>query len=66
MKLSAERTPSGNGNEIGVDPVLFETDVRSFLKNPELWAEVFGPATLLIRHSNRADLLDVARNLKAI
>jgi len=64
VKLSAERTAPGNGNEIGVDPVLFETDVRSFLQNPELAAEVFGPATLLIRHTNRSDLLDVASKLE--
>jgi len=47
VKLSAERTSPGNGNEIGVDPVLFETDVQSFLQNPELAAEVFWPSDTL-------------------
>ena len=64
VKLSAERPSSGNGNEIGVNPALFETDVQSFLQNPELAAEVFGPATLLVRHSSRAELLKVAANLE--
>lgn len=64
VKLSAERPSSGNGSEIGVNPALFETDVQSFLQNPELAAEIFGPATLLVRHSNRAQLLQVASNLE--
>jgi 2,5-dioxopentanoate dehydrogenase len=64
VKLSAERPPSGNGPEIGVNPAVFETDVRSFLENPELAAEVFGPATLLVRHSSRAELLQVASRLE--
>jgi NADP-dependent aldehyde dehydrogenase len=34
------------------------------LQNPELAAEVFGPATLLVRHSSRAELLKVAANLE--
>jgi NADP-dependent aldehyde dehydrogenase len=43
---------------------LFETDVPSFLKDPHLEAEIFGPATMLIRYSHPADLLEVARNLE--
>jgi alpha-ketoglutaric semialdehyde dehydrogenase len=64
VNLSAQRPSSGNGAEIGVNPALFETDVQSFLQNPELAAEVFGPATLLIRHSSRAQLLEVASHLE--
>jgi alpha-ketoglutaric semialdehyde dehydrogenase len=64
VKVSAERPSPGNSSEIGVNAVLFETDVRSFLENPELAAEVFGPATLLVRHSRRADLLKVASSLE--
>jgi len=62
VKLSAER--SADGPEICVNPAVFETDVRSFLENPELAAEVFGPATLLVRHSSRAELLQVASRLE--
>jgi len=64
VKLSAERHSSGNGSEIAVNPALFETDVQSFLKNPDLGAEVFGPATLLVRQSGRAELLEVASKLE--
>jgi len=64
VKLSAERPSPGNGSEIGVNPALFETDAQSFLQNPELAAEVFGPATLLVRHTRRAELLEVASSLE--
>ena len=42
---------------------IFEADTESFLRNPELAAEVFGPATLIVRHSTRAQVLELARNL---
>jgi len=43
---------------------LFLTNAQSYLASPELSAEIFGPATLLVTHSNRKELLDVARNLE--
>ena len=49
--------------ELGVGAALFEADAESFLQNPELAAEVFGPATLIVRHSTRAQVLEIARNL---
>jgi alpha-ketoglutaric semialdehyde dehydrogenase len=43
---------------------LFQTDAQSYLANPELSAEVFGPATLLITHTQREQLLESARTLE--
>jgi NADP-dependent aldehyde dehydrogenase len=43
---------------------LFLTDAESFLKDPSLSAEVFGPSTLLIRYSSRDDLTKIARSLE--
>lgn len=43
---------------------LFRTDAVSFLSDPELSAEVFGPATLLVSYSNREQLLEIARKLE--
>ena len=63
VTLLAERPASSNDQELGVDAVLFEADAESFLRNPELAAEVFGPATLIVRHSSRAQVLEIARNL---
>jgi NADP-dependent aldehyde dehydrogenase len=60
VKLLAENQAADKS----VGAVLLETDVQSLLKDPELAEEVFGPATLLVRHSNRDELLDAARNLE--
>lgn len=43
---------------------LFETDAASFIEYPELQAEIFGPATLLVRSRSREDLLNVARRME--
>jgi len=61
--LVAEKQPTGIVDEFSVGGVLFETDARSFLADENLAAEIFGPATLLVRHSNREELLEAARNL---
>ena len=59
--IEADATPGG---ELGVGAALFETDAQAFLRDPELAAEVFGPATLLVRHSNREDVLRIAHELE--
>jgi len=43
---------------------LFVTGAESFLEDRSLSSEVFGPATLLIKYSNRADLLTTAESLE--
>lgn len=43
---------------------VFESTGASFLANPDLAEELFGPTTLLVRCSTRAQLLQVARNLE--
>src|SRR5437016_13210595 len=43
---------------------LFRTDAISFLEDQSLCAEVFGPSTLLIKYSSRAQLIDCARRLE--
>jgi 2,5-dioxopentanoate dehydrogenase len=48
----------------GVGAALFETDAETFLRDSELADEIFGPATLLIQHSNREELLRIARELE--
>lgn len=42
---------------------LFETDAASFLKS-DLDAEIFGPTTLLVHHSSREQVLEIARSLE--
>jgi alpha-ketoglutaric semialdehyde dehydrogenase len=64
VKLLADVQPGGDDAEHRVGAALFETDAQSFLKDPELAEEIFGPATLLVRHSDRDEVLDAARNLE--
>jgi NADP-dependent aldehyde dehydrogenase len=42
---------------------LFETDISSFESNPDLAAEHFGPSTLVIRYSDKQQILNAAKNL---
>jgi NADP-dependent aldehyde dehydrogenase len=57
--VAQKAAPEGQGGcQVGV--ALFRTDMKSYLEHPELGAEVFGPSTLLISHSGRADLLEFA------
>jgi NADP-dependent aldehyde dehydrogenase len=43
---------------------LLATDARTFLSNPDLSHEVFGPSTMLVTGKSRDDVLDIARNLE--
>jgi 2,5-dioxopentanoate dehydrogenase len=63
VELVAARPASANDDQFGVGAALFETDTESFLRNPDLAAEVFGPTTLVVRHSTRAQVLELARSL---
>jgi NADP-dependent aldehyde dehydrogenase len=46
-----------------VNSVLFETDANTFLGS-HLDGEIFGPTTLLVRHSSRDQVLEIARSLE--
>ena len=61
VTVVAEAEPGG---ELGVGAALFETDAQSFLKDPDLAAEIFGPSTLLVRHSRREEVLRIASELE--
>lgn len=60
--IAAKSDPSNDGQCVGA--VLFETDAGSFLRDPQLSGEIFGPTTLLVRHSSRDELLNIARGLE--
>jgi alpha-ketoglutaric semialdehyde dehydrogenase len=63
VKLVAEGPKTAADPSFAVSPVLFETDAASFLGS-ELDAEIFGPTTLLVRHSIRDQVLAIARSLE--
>jgi NADP-dependent aldehyde dehydrogenase len=43
---------------------VFQTDASTFLSNPDLSEEVFGPATLHVNAANKEELLKLAVNLE--
>ena len=55
--------PKTAADGYAVGSVVFETDAPSFLGS-DLDAEIFGPATLLVRHSTRKQVLEIARSLE--
>ncbi|HYA63629.1 MAG TPA: aldehyde dehydrogenase (NADP(+)) [Candidatus Sulfotelmatobacter sp.] len=62
VELVAE-APQTDAAGFAANPALFETDAESFLGS-DLDAEIFGPTTLLVRHSSRDQVLAVARSLE--
>jgi alpha-ketoglutaric semialdehyde dehydrogenase len=54
--------PGSTGCHSGT--ALFQTDGASFLADPELSAEIFGPSTLLVNYSSRDQLLEIVRALE--
>jgi len=49
---------------LSVGSVLFETDAASFANSFQLEGEIFGPTTLLVQHSSRSELLEIANKLE--
>ena len=59
--VAENRSPSHAG--FSASSVVFETNAESFLGS-HLDAEIFGPTTLLVRHSSRDQVLAIARSLE--
>jgi len=62
VRLVSSGEPGSGDASAGA--ALFETDANAFLEDRSLCAEVFGPATLLIKYSSRKQLVDCARSLE--
>src|SRR5581483_9092845 len=62
VRTAAKAAQSGNAG-FCADAVLFETDAEHFLGS-DLHHEIFGPSTILVQHSNRDQVLAIARNLE--
>jgi NADP-dependent aldehyde dehydrogenase len=63
VTLVAEAPAADAQSGFAVTSALFETDATAFLGS-DLDAEIFGPTTLLVRHSKRDQLLEIARSLE--
>ena len=62
VRLLAEAQASGTAG-FCADPAVFETEADSFIGS-DLDDEIFGPTTLIVRHSNREQVLEIARTLE--
>jgi 2,5-dioxopentanoate dehydrogenase len=62
VRLLSERQASG-ATGFCAHPAVFDTDASSFIGS-KLDAEIFGPTTLLVRHSNREQILGIASSLE--
>jgi 2,5-dioxopentanoate dehydrogenase len=49
--------------QTSVVATVFQTDIASFLRNPDLAEEHFGPSTVVISYKEKQDLLNCARSL---
>jgi 2,5-dioxopentanoate dehydrogenase len=57
----ASGTVSGEVNT--ACPILFRTDMDTFVKNPELAEEIFGPTSVVVEASSKSEILSIAKNL---
>ncbi len=60
--VNQESSTDGAACQAGT--ALFQTDATSFLADPSLSDEVFGPATLFVTHSDRQQLIQILRSLE--
>jgi NADP-dependent aldehyde dehydrogenase len=63
VRLLAGGQKATPASSTAVSAALFETDAASFLGS-DLDAEIFGPTTLLVQHSNHEQVLAIARGLE--
>jgi 2,5-dioxopentanoate dehydrogenase len=63
VRVLSQSARSGDAAGFVPNVQLFETDADSFLVQ-DLDDEIFGPTTLLVRHSSREQLLSIARSLE--
>lgn len=62
MAARARQAPDGAKTQAGA--ALFVTDAETFLEDPNLSREVFGPSTIVVRCSTPEQMLEIAGNLE--
>ena len=63
VEVLALSSPEPSGS-VKAPPALFQVKGSELLREPELANEIFGPSTLVIRYSNREELLELAHSLE--
>ncbi len=63
VALAAEGKPAGSEPGVRGATALFTAGAREFIAQPDLAAEVFGPATLVVSCGQKEEMLEIARGL---
>ncbi|HKS66928.1 MAG TPA: aldehyde dehydrogenase (NADP(+)) [Candidatus Acidoferrales bacterium] len=64
LSVVAEGAQRSAANPYSASAAVYQTEISSFLAEPELSEEHFGPSTLLIEYSNKEQILEAARKLE--
>jgi len=64
MIASSTCGPAAAGAGLQASAAFFESDADSFLADPSLGAELFGPASLIVRYGDRQQLLRAAEAME--
>lgn len=62
--IKADISTAESSSTAGTATALLETDAEQLLQDPELAEEIFGPTTLLVRFSDKEQMLQAARSLQ--
>jgi NADP-dependent aldehyde dehydrogenase len=63
LEILAQTSPEAVG-AAHVSPVLFQIKGTELLRDPELMKEIFGPSTLIVRYTDRQELIALAYALE--
>lgn len=61
---SSACAPAATGAGFQASAAIFEIDAEPFLHDPDLGAELFGPASVIVRYHSRDQLLALARGME--
>jgi NADP-dependent aldehyde dehydrogenase len=64
VKLAAQAAAPADRGRTEAPAMVFVTEARSFLENPELSEEVFGPSTLVVSSTLKSEIEAIARRLE--
>jgi NADP-dependent aldehyde dehydrogenase len=63
VEILAQTSPEAAG-AVHVSPVLFQIKGSEMLRDPELMKEIFGPSTLIVRYTDRQELMTLTYTLE--
>jgi alpha-ketoglutaric semialdehyde dehydrogenase len=62
--VSLEASSKENSNELESEPTLASCTGKSFISNPKLHNEIFGPYSIVVKCENSDELLEAAKSLE--